>query len=108
MTPPSYSILHPGTAAWNSANSPTGRGRASSAAGRRSAITHRTGSKGRCTVGVLLPPASDDGGRANVMRPKFLPDWRRNHSKGFLTLWLVVFTGLPGAEWGLRRLWGMV
>ena len=42
------------------------------------------------------------------MRPKFLPDWRRNHSKGFLTLWLVVFTGLLGAEWGLRRLWGMV
>jgi hypothetical protein len=41
-------------------------------------------------------------------RPKFVPDWRRNHSKGFLTFWLVVFTGLLGTEWGLRRLWGMV
>lgn len=41
-------------------------------------------------------------------RPKFYPDWRRNHSKGFLPLWLVVFTALLGAEWALRRLWGMV
>jgi hypothetical protein len=41
-------------------------------------------------------------------RPKFVPDWRRNHSKGFLPLWLVVFTALLGTEWGLRRLWGMV
>ncbi len=41
-------------------------------------------------------------------RPKFLPDWRRNHSKGFLTLWLVIFTALLGTEWGLRRYWGMV
>jgi uncharacterized membrane protein len=41
-------------------------------------------------------------------RPKYYPDWRRNHSQGFLTLWLVVFVLLLGAEWGLRRLWGMV
>ena len=41
-------------------------------------------------------------------RPKFVPDWRRNHSKGFLPLWLVLFTALLGTEWGLRRLWGMV
>lgn len=41
-------------------------------------------------------------------RPKFIPDWRRNHSKGFLPLWLLVFTALLGTEWGLRRLWGMV
>jgi hypothetical protein len=41
-------------------------------------------------------------------KPKYYPDWRRNHSKGFLPLWLVVFVILLGAEWGLRRLWGMV
>ena len=41
-------------------------------------------------------------------KPRFFPDWRRNHSKGFLPLWLVVFTALLGTEWGLRRLWGMV
>ena len=41
-------------------------------------------------------------------RPKLYPDWRRNHSRGFLPLWLVVFVLLLGAEWGLRRLWGMV
>ena len=41
-------------------------------------------------------------------KPKFYPDWRRNHSRGFLPLWLAVFAALLGAEWGLRRLWGMV
>lgn len=41
-------------------------------------------------------------------KPHYYPDWRRNHSKGFLPFWLVVFTLLLGAEWGLRRLWGMV
>jgi hypothetical protein len=41
-------------------------------------------------------------------RPKYYPDWRRNHSHGFLPLWLVAFALLLGAEWGLRRLWGMV
>jgi hypothetical protein len=41
-------------------------------------------------------------------RPRYYPDWRRNHSKGFLPLWLVVFAVLLGTEWGLRRLWGMV
>ena len=41
-------------------------------------------------------------------RPKYYPDWRRNHSRGFLPLWLVAFALLLGAEWGLRRLWGMV
>lgn len=41
-------------------------------------------------------------------KPRYYPDWRRNHSQGFLPLWLVVFTTLLGAEWGLRRLWGMV
>ncbi len=41
-------------------------------------------------------------------KPRYYPDWRRNHSHGFLTLWLVIFTLLLGAEWGLRRLWGMV
>ncbi len=41
-------------------------------------------------------------------KPKYYPDWHRSRSKGFLSLWLVLFAGLLGAEWGLRRLWGMV
>lgn len=41
-------------------------------------------------------------------RPKYLPDWRRDHSKGFLPGWLVAFAALLGTEWALRRLWGMV
>ncbi|MFO0937447.1 MAG: hypothetical protein U0798_13130 [Gemmataceae bacterium] len=41
-------------------------------------------------------------------KPKFYPDWRRDYSKGFLPIWLVVFVALIGLEWGLRRLWGMV
>jgi hypothetical protein len=41
-------------------------------------------------------------------KPRFYPDWRRNHSKGFLPFWLVIFALLLGTEWGLRRLWGMV
>jgi hypothetical protein len=41
-------------------------------------------------------------------KPRYYPDWRRNHSQGFLPLWLIIFTTLLGAEWGLRRLWGMV
>lgn len=41
-------------------------------------------------------------------KPRYLPDWRRNHSKGFLPAWLFVFATLLGLEWGLRRLWGMV
>ncbi len=41
-------------------------------------------------------------------RPKYLPDWRRDHSNGFLPGWLVLFVALLGAEWGLRRAWGLV
>jgi hypothetical protein len=41
-------------------------------------------------------------------KPRFLPDWRRDHSHGFLPGWLVLFAVLLGGEWGLRRLWGMV
>lgn len=41
-------------------------------------------------------------------KPKYLPDWRRDHSRGFLQGWLVVFAVLLGLEWGLRRLWGLV
>jgi hypothetical protein len=41
-------------------------------------------------------------------KPKYYPDWHRNRSRGFLPLWLVIFTLLLGTEWGLRRLWGMV
>ncbi|MFO0848450.1 MAG: carboxypeptidase-like regulatory domain-containing protein [Gemmataceae bacterium] len=41
-------------------------------------------------------------------KPKYLPDWRRDHSGGFLPAWLVLFAALLGAEWGLRRVWGLV
>jgi hypothetical protein len=41
-------------------------------------------------------------------KPRYYPDWRRNHSKGFLPLWLVIFVALLGTEWALRRIWGMV
>jgi hypothetical protein len=41
-------------------------------------------------------------------KPKYYPDWRRDHSKGFLTGWFVLFVILLGTEWGLRRLWGLV
>ncbi|HEY2786543.1 MAG TPA: hypothetical protein VGJ05_16375 [Fimbriiglobus sp.] len=41
-------------------------------------------------------------------KPRFLPEWRRDKSKGFLPIWLVVFVTIVGVEWGLRRLWGMV
>ncbi len=42
------------------------------------------------------------------VKPRYYPDWHRHRSGGFLPLWLVLFTTLLGAEWGLRRLWGMV
>ncbi|MBN9120133.1 MAG: hypothetical protein J0I06_13370 [Planctomycetes bacterium] len=48
-------------------------------------------------------PPSDAG-----KKPRYYPDWHRNRSRGFLPLWLVVFALLLGAEWGLRRLLGMV
>ena len=41
-------------------------------------------------------------------KPKYLPDWRRDRSKGFLPGWLILFTLLLGGEWALRRMWGMV
>ncbi len=41
-------------------------------------------------------------------KPRFVPDWRRNHSHGFLPGWLVAFALVLGAEWALRRVWGMV
>jgi len=41
-------------------------------------------------------------------KPKYYPDWRRNHSGIFLPVWLILFTLLLGAEWWLRRMWGMV
>lgn len=39
---------------------------------------------------------------------KNLPDWRRDHSQGFLPAWMVVFALILVTEWGLRRWWGMV
>ncbi len=39
---------------------------------------------------------------------KYIPDWRRDHSKGFLPLWLALFSLCLLTEWGLRRWWGLV
>lgn len=36
------------------------------------------------------------------------PDWRRDKSRLFLPIVLVIFVLLLGLEWGLRRAWGMV
>ncbi len=52
----------------------------------------------------LKAEAPPDAGK----KPRYYPDWHRNRSRGFLPLWLVVFVALLGAEWGLRRLWGMI
>lgn len=52
----------------------------------------------------LKAEAPPDSGK----KPRYYPDWHRNRNRGFLPLWLVVFVALLGAEWGLRRLWGMV
>lgn len=52
----------------------------------------------------LKAEAPPDSGK----KPKYYPDWNRNRSRGFLPLWFVVFTLLLGAEWALRRVWGMV
>jgi hypothetical protein len=41
-------------------------------------------------------------------KPRYYPDWRRDHSQGFLPLWLFLFTLFLLGEWGLRRLWGLV
>lgn len=41
-------------------------------------------------------------------KPRYLPDWRRDHSRGFLPGWLVLFVALLAAEWGLRRAWGLM
>lgn len=41
-------------------------------------------------------------------KPKYLPDWRRDRSRGFLPGWLILFALLLGGEWALRRMWGMV
>jgi hypothetical protein len=41
-------------------------------------------------------------------KPRYVPDWRRDKSKGFLPAWLVLFVLFVATEWGLRRLWGMV
>lgn len=39
---------------------------------------------------------------------KSIPDWRRDHSQGFLPAWMLVFAAILVAEWGLRRWWGLV
>jgi hypothetical protein len=41
-------------------------------------------------------------------KPRYYPDWRRDQSAGFLPGWLVLFVLLLAAEWGLRRVWGLV
>ncbi len=41
-------------------------------------------------------------------KPRFVPDWRRQHSGAFLPGWLIAFAVVLACEWGLRRLWGLV
>ncbi len=41
-------------------------------------------------------------------KQKYLPNWDRKSSEGFLPTWLAIFAGLLVAEWALRRYWGMV
>lgn len=45
-----------------------------------------------------------------TMQPKkkSLPDWRPTASNPFLPIWMIVFALVLVAEWGLRRLWGLV
>lgn len=41
-------------------------------------------------------------------KPRYVPNWDRKSSEGFLPGWLAVFAMLLVVEWGLRRYWGMV
>ena len=41
-------------------------------------------------------------------KQKYLPNWDRKSSEGFLPAWLIVFAGLLLGEWALKRYWGMV
>ncbi|VTS08934.1 glutamine amidotransferase [Tuwongella immobilis] len=41
-------------------------------------------------------------------KPRFIPDWKRDGTPGFLPGVLILFVALLGLEWGLRRVWGMV
>jgi hypothetical protein len=43
----------------------------------------------------------------SAKKPRYYPDWRRNHSQGFLPGWVVAFVLVLATEWGLRRLWGL-
>ena len=36
------------------------------------------------------------------------PDWRSEKLRPFLPFWFLLFVAVLGAEWALRRLWGMV
>lgn len=40
-------------------------------------------------------------------KPRYYPDWRRESGGPFLPGWFVLFATILGAEWGLRRLWGL-
>lgn len=44
---------------------------------------------------------------ATGKKPRFVPDWRRSHSRGFLPGLVIAFALVLGLEWGLRRHWGM-
>lgn len=45
---------------------------------------------------------------ANKPKSSTWPDWRTNATSGFPVALLVLFVGLLGTEWFLRRIWGMV
>jgi len=40
-------------------------------------------------------------------KPRYYPDWRREHSQGFLPVWLFLFALFLLGEWSLRRVWGL-
>jgi len=45
---------------------------------------------------------------AAAAKTRYLPDWRSARLGAFPPTLLMLFVGLLGAEWGLRRWWGMV
>jgi uncharacterized membrane protein len=42
------------------------------------------------------------------VKTRHFPDWRTKELTPFLPILLLLFTGVLGLEWGLRRMWGMV
>ncbi len=59
-------------------------------------------------VTSFLTRMKDNPLRPDFIHPKLIPNWNRNESRWFLSLVLVLFVGILGGEWLLRRLWGLV